>query len=210
MIGHRSVRDHWNLFEKKNGCLFYELEHEGEWHRLTKVLSKIYNDYPAIRKKNTSYLSSVIKWESDNVVREDRGLKIGRAKISPAIAMRGKYSRNAHYFEYMKRPDVLTPAAFVIRDDVNRYLEKSLSLELSFDPKTFEFTSSLRYGSLGAALVVEAVEFMAGHFEAKQCAVCGSWFRTGANQMRKDRIFCSAACKMRDYRSRKTSKQRRG
>jgi hypothetical protein len=119
-----------------------------------------------------------------------------------AIAMRGKYDSNAHYFKYMKRPDLFTPAAFVLRDDINRYLEKSISLQASFDPKTLEFSSSLQYGSLGAALVAEALEFMAGHFEARQCAVCGSWFRIGSDQMRRDRQFCSAACKMRDYRAR--------
>jgi hypothetical protein len=182
--------------------------HEGEWHHLKNVLSKIYDDYPAIKRRDSTYLSKVIKWDSDNVVREDRGLKVGRTKILPAIAMRGEESSyNAHYFQYMKRPDVFAPAAFSLRDRVNSYLEKSLSLEISFDPKSLEFASSIRYSSLGAALVAEAVEFMAGHFAAQQCKVCGSWFRIGADQMRKDRIFCSAACKMRDYRARKSTRR---
>src|SRR5262249_38860357 len=180
----------------------YDVEYEGECHHLTKVLSRIYNDYPAIMKRDSEYLSEIIKWESESIVREDRGLKLAGTPIQLAIAMRGdstSCSYNAAYFEHMKYPDLFTPAAFALRDDVNGYLDKALSLELSFDPKTLEFTSSLRYGSLGAALVAEAVEFMAGHFEARQCAVCGSWFRIGADQMRRDRIFCSNACKMRDY-----------
>src|SRR5262249_19437945 len=152
----------------------YEVEHEGEWHHLTKVLSRIYYDYVAIKGRDSVYLSKVMKWESDNVVREDRGLRILEAKIRPSIAMRGRYQHNAHYFEHMKRPDVFTPAAFSLRDTVNSYLEKSLSLEVSFDRKSLEFTSSLRYGSLGAALVAEAIEFMIGHFAARQCKVCGS------------------------------------
>jgi hypothetical protein len=120
--------------------------------------------------------------------------------------MRGKYSLNAHYFEHMKRPDVLVPAAIALKDAIDSYMKDALSLEVSFDPKALNFATTLAYGSFGAALVAEAVEFMAGHFEAKQCAVCGSWFRMGTGQMRRDRLFCSAACKMRDYRTRKSSK----
>jgi hypothetical protein len=201
MIGREPLLDRWHLFGNDFVC---EVEPEGEWHHLTKVLSNIYYDHPAIESRDVSYLSKIIKWESDDVVREDRGMKLGSARVQTAIAMRGKYSRNAHYFKYMRRPDVFTPAAFALRDRVNSYLEKSVSLEVSFDPKTLKFCSSLRYGSLGAALVAEAIEFMAGHFEARQCTVCGSWFRIGTNQMRKDRKFCSAACKMRDYRARKS------
>jgi hypothetical protein len=179
-----------------------DVEHEGEWHHLRNVLSKIYQDYPAIKKRDSKYLSTVIEWESDDVVRENRGPTIGRTKLQPAIAMRGKYSHNVSYFEHMKKPDVFVPTAFALRDVINRYMEGSLSLKVSFDPRTLEFMSSLSYGSLGAALIAEAVEFMAGHFEARQCTVCGSWFRMGAGQMRRDRLFCSAACKMRDYRKR--------
>jgi hypothetical protein len=54
-----------------------------------------------------------------------------------------------------------------VGDSVSSYLGKSLSLEVSFDPKTLEFSTSLRYDSFGAALVAEAIEFMVGHFEAR-------------------------------------------
>jgi hypothetical protein len=185
---------------------YISVKHEDEWHHLRNVLSQIYEDYPAIKKRDSRSLSKVIIWDSDDVVREDRGTKSDRTRIRPAIAMRGKYPVNAPYFEHMKRPDVIVPAAFALRDAINRYMEHSLSLRVSFDPKTLNFATSLSYGSLGAALIAEAVEFMAGHFEARQCAVCGSWFRMGTGQMRRDRLFCSAACKMRDYRTRKSSK----
>jgi hypothetical protein len=205
MIGRRPSVDQWHMSGKDDRWFICEVEHEGEWHHLRSVLSKIYQDYPAIKKRDSKYLSTVIEWESDDVVRENRGLRIGRTKLRRAIAIRGKHSHNASYFEHMKRPDVFVPAAFALRDAINRYLEGSLSLEVSFNPGTLEFISLFSYGSLGAALIAEAVEFMAGHFEARQCTVCGSWFRMGAGQMRRDRLFCSAACKMRDYRKRSKS-----
>jgi len=200
MIGRASSADRWTMSGKDKRLFICDVEHEGDWHHLTKVLSQIYRNFPAIQKRNVDYLSKKIEWESDDVVRQNSG------SMRMAIAIRGKHSFNAHYFEHMRRPDVVVPAAFALRDAINSYLERSLSLNVDFDPTTLEFTSSLGYGSLGAALVAEAVEFMAGHFEAKQCSVCGSWFRMGAGQMRRDRVFCSAACKMRDYRSRKSPK----
>lgn len=200
MIGRARSTDRWSMSGKEKRRFICDVEHEGEWHHLTRVLSQIYRNFPAIQKRNVDYLSKKIEWESDDLVRQNAGF----TRI--AIAMRGKHFVNAHYFEHMRRPDVVVPAAFALRDAINRYLERSLSLNVDFDPKTLKFTSSLSYGSLGAALVAEAVEFMAGHFEAKQCSVCGSWFRMGAGQMRRDRVFCSAACKMRDYRSRKSLK----
>jgi hypothetical protein len=205
MIGHSPILHRWHMSAREKKWFIYDVEHEGEWHGLVNVLSQIYYDYAAIKKRDSKYLSKIIKWFSNNQVHEYRGIEVGGHKIQPSIAMRGKYQHNAHYFDHMKRPDVFVPAAFSLRDSVNRYLEKSLSLELSFDPASLEFTSSLRYGSLGAALVAEAIDFMAGHFDARQCEVCGSWFRIGADQMRRDRIFCSNACKMRDYRARKSS-----
>jgi hypothetical protein len=211
MIGRQSALDRWHLTGRGAGkdkrWFICEVEHEGEWHHLRNVLRRIYRYFPAIKKRDSKFLSKFITWDSDDVVREEQGPILGRANIRMAIAMRGKHGFKSHYFEHMKRPDLFVPAAFVLRDEINGYTEKALSLQTSFDLKTLEFSSSLRYGSLGAALVTEAVEFMAGHFEARQCAVCGSWFRVGTGQMRADRRFCSAACKMRDYRARK-SKQR--
>jgi predicted RNA-binding Zn ribbon-like protein len=116
--------------------------------------------------------------------------------------MRGKYKMNSHLFKHFKKPDVIGPAAFALSSFVNGYLKKAVSIELNVDPSSFEFKTTLQYQSLGAALVSEAIEFMAGHFEAKQCKVCGSWFRVGVSRNRRDRIFCSAACKMRDFRAR--------
>jgi hypothetical protein len=176
MLRHGQSLDRWHMSGKDAQPFICEVEHQGEWHHLRNVLSRIYYYYDAIKKGDSVYLSKFIKWKSDHVVREDRGIEILGAKTLPPIAMKGKFAHNVHYFEHMKRPDVLAPAAFALRDNVNRYLEKSLSLEISFDPKSFEFTSSLRYGSLGAALVAEAIEFMAGHFAAQQCKICGSWF----------------------------------
>jgi len=109
------------------------------------------------------------------------------------------------YYPAIKKRDSkrVTSAAFALRDGVNRYLRNALSIEIDFDMPDLNFNSSIRYSSFGAALIAEAVEFIAGRFEAKQCVVCGSWFRSGAAQRRRDRVFCSAACKMRDYRHRK-------
>ena len=204
LIGHTPVLDRWHLGGKEKRAFIANTDHEGEWHHLINVLVRIYEYYPAIRDRNSGFLSSRITWFSDDAVHEDRGQTALGMRLAPAIAMRGKHKKNAHYFENMSRPDVLVPAAIVLSDRVNQYLEKSLSLEISFDPKSLEFKSSLKYGSLGAAIVAEAAEFVAGRLEARECSVCGTWFRIGASHKRKDRIFCSAACKMRDYRARKS------
>jgi len=206
MIGHRAL-DHWYLTGRGVGkdkrWFICDVEHESEWHRLRNILRRVYHYFPAIKERGSKPLSRFITWDSDDVVREERGPLFGKTNLRMAIAIRGEQNFKSGYFNYMKRPDVFVPAAFVLRDEINSYMEKALSFQASFDPKTLKFSSSLRYGSFGAALVAEAVEFMAGHFEARQCTVCGSWFRVGTGQMRVDRRFCSAACKMRDYRSRK-------
>jgi hypothetical protein len=196
--------ENWHLAGRdKRWFMYQNVEHEGAWHHLRRTLFKIYNYYPAIKTKNSKYLSQFIHWESDDVVREDEGIYLGAHKLRPSIAMRGKIEMNAHLFNHFKKPDVIGPAAFALSNFVNRYLEKTVSIELNIDTSNFEFRPTLKYHSLGAALVSEAVEFMTGHFEAKQCKVCGSWFRVGVSRNRRDRIFCSAACKMRDFRARK-------
>lgn len=205
LIGRSPTLGRWFLSGKDKRTFIAETEHEGEWHHLRNVLFRVYEYYPAIQNRDFAFLKNFITWESDDIVREDIGLKVGGIKITPAIAMREKHGMNARYFEVMSKPDVFVPAAIAIKDYVNSYLEKSLSLEISFDPKTLQFISSLQFGSFGAALVAEAVELVAGRLEARACNVCGTWFRVGANHKRKDRIFCSPACKMRDYRARKSA-----
>ncbi|SEI19707.1 hypothetical protein [Tardiphaga sp. OK245] len=199
-----TAKERWFLTGRDPKVFMCTVEAEGEFHHLLNVLRRIYGYFPAIKAANTDYLSRFIEWESDDVVRETWGPRLGNVQTKPAIAIRGFSSEDDDALRAMKSPDLIAPAAISIRDHVNRYLKDSLSLEIDFDQKQQKFTSSLRYGSLGAALVAEAVEFMAGRFEAQQCKVCSSWFRIGHEQKRRDRIFCSSACKMRDYRSRKS------
>jgi hypothetical protein len=196
--------ERWHLAGRdKRWFVYQSILHEGEWHHLMRTLFKIYNYYPAIKSRDSKYLSQFIHWESDDVVREDEGIYLGKHKVLWPIAMRGQSEMNSHLFKHFKKPDVIGPAAFALSNIVNGYLKKAVSIELNVDAPNFEFKPTLQYQSLGAALVSEAVEFMTGHFEAKQCKVCGSWFRVGVSRNRRDRIFCSAACKMRDFRARK-------
>jgi hypothetical protein len=187
----------------KRQFMYQLASHAGEWHHLRRTLFKIYNYYPAIRARDSKYLSQFIFWESDDVVREDDGRYLGKHRIRLPIAMRGKSKMDSQLFDHFSKPDVIGPAAFALSKSVNSYLKRAASIELNVETSTWKLAPTLKYHSLGAALVSEAIEFMTGHFEAKQCKICGSWFRIGVSSNRRDRIFCSAACKMRDFRSRK-------
>jgi hypothetical protein len=106
----------------KRWFMYESAAHEGEWHHLRRTLFKIYNYYPAIKAQDTKYLSQFIHWESDDVVREDEGLYLGRHKLRWPIAMRGRTEVDSHLFNHFKRPDVIGPAAFALSKFVNRYL----------------------------------------------------------------------------------------
>ncbi|MEH2529131.1 hypothetical protein V1277_004493 [Bradyrhizobium sp. AZCC 1588] len=201
MLG--TEKERWHLTGRDPKIFMYSVESEGAFHHLVNVLLRIYQYFPAIQSKNSDYLRRFIEWDSNDVVRETWGPRLGATQTRPAIVMKGYSDIEDEALNWIKKPDLVGPAAFSIQDHVNRYLRDALSLEIEFDQRERKFTPSLRYGSLGAALVAEAVEFMTGRFEAKQCKICSLWFRTGHEQKRRDRIFCSAACKMRDYRSRR-------
>ncbi|HEX9211057.1 MAG TPA: hypothetical protein VF901_11140 [Bradyrhizobium sp.] len=198
----RTEKERWHLTGRDRRLFLYSVEAEGEFHHLCNVLWRIYNYYPAMRTGDADLLGRFIEWDSDDVVREKWGPVLGGIQTRPAIAMKGFTVEEDIAISRMNKSDLIAPAAFSIQDHVNRYLKDALSLEVTFDQQELKFTPSLRYGSLGAALVSEAVDFMTGRFEARQCKVCSSWFRIGHERMRQDRVFCSAACKMRDYRKR--------
>lgn len=203
-LSSRDDRDACYAAGRDKRQFMYQLaSHAGEWHHLRRTLFKIYNYYPAIRARDSKYLSQFVYWESDDVVREDEGIYLGKHKVRLPIAMRGRSEMDSDLFDHFSKPDVIGPAAYALSKSVNSYLKKAVSIELSVDAATWKFAPTLKYQSLGAALISEAIEFMTGHFEAKQCKVCGSWFRVGVSSNRRDRIFCSAACKMRDFRARK-------
>jgi hypothetical protein len=187
-----------HIFGREKRLFYYEAEHEGEWHYLRRVLGKIYGYSEALKKRDTKFLKNFIQWDSRGTVREDEGVSIGGHKIRLPI--------HSTYSEHFKKPDVFVPAASALRNTINRYFAQAISYEVDFDVESFEFSPTIRFSSLGAALVGEAMEFMVGHFEARQCNVCSTWFRVGETHRRRDRVYCSAACKMRDYRSRKSGK----
>jgi hypothetical protein len=203
MLG--TEKERWFLSGRDPRVFVCDVEAEGSFHHLLNVLRRIYDYFPAIQSKNSNHLSRFIEWDSEGIPREKWGPKIGNTVLTPAIAMKGYTNAENEALKQMRPPDLVYPAAFSIQEHVNRYLKDALSLEIGFDSTENKFTSSLRYGSFGAALVAEAVDFMAGRFGAQQCKVCSSWFRIGREQKRRDRIFCSAACKMRDYRYRKSA-----
>src|SRR6266545_8096684 len=144
LVGHRAPLDSWHLFGRDKRQFLYEVENEGEWHHLKRILFKIYNYHPAITKRDTKFLSKFIQWDSDNSVREDGGIFLGKNKIRMPVAMRGGTDYNSHYFEKLKHGDVVIPAAFALRDSVNRYLERALSVEIDFDLPNVNFSSNLR------------------------------------------------------------------
>jgi hypothetical protein len=90
---------------------------------------------------------------------------------------------------------------------VNRHIEHTIHPQLmgSGDPQTGRPHLYQCPRTILGGLWLQFAEAIAGGNEQRACKLCGRWFEisTGRNGSRKDRLFCSDACKSKDYRTRR-------
>jgi hypothetical protein len=98
--------------------------------------------------------------------------------------------------------DVLMPASFLVQRWVNRHLEGNASPQLRYDVRSGKRVIQIVPENLLAAMWLQFAQAIAGNRTYRACKECGRWFEISVegDGFRINRLFCSDACKSRDYR----------
>lgn len=104
------------------------------------------------------------------------------------------------------KSDLHKVALKILQNTTNEQLSGRLSANLSPQSDSGELVLSLRPTSLIGAIWLQFAQAVSNHTEFRRCTVCGSWMEISENASRRDKSYCSDACRMRAYRARKASK----
>lgn len=167
------------------------------WTRGIADLSIAYRLWELIKTGATSALSQYIKWRENSGVRFDLpGHRGGRW-----IAMR---ETNLDLLQTFRPGDLIGPAWHQLQYMVNEKLDGNVSGRLLWD------SSHTRLGlyqvpkDLISALWLQFARAIDGDREYVQCEECRNWFEVSSpDGGRKDKRFCSTACRARFWRKSK-------
>lgn len=100
---------------------------------------------------------------------------------------------------------VLLPASLQVQRQINAALEEWASPRVVYDLDIGRMVLRIVPKNLLGALWLQLADAVTGNKEYRSCIECGRWFGL-SNERRggtKRKVFCSSACKVRDYRRKK-------
>jgi hypothetical protein len=99
--------------------------------------------------------------------------------------------------------DLLTPARIFLAKWVTQSLKGAASPAMHYDKEYQRLNLQIVPQTLLAALWLQLARAIDTDKTYRRCKACPRWFEVSAGNSRTDRLFCSDACKSRDYRAKK-------
>jgi hypothetical protein len=131
-------------------------------------------------------------WELDNRAAEDP------AYVHEEIASKDRYP---DLYLQFKTYDVLGPAQLRIKQEVEKHLHERLSSRMIFTPGEAGMQWEVVPADLLSAMWLQFARSIHKGSKYRRCEMCDVWFELAPEIARTSRLFCSAACKSRDYRA---------
>ena len=98
--------------------------------------------------------------------------------------------------------DVTMPALFLVQRWINKHLKAKVNPHLLYNLDTGQQVLQVVPLTLLSATWLQFAQAIAGNREQRACKECGAWFEVSSRDDGRTarRLFCSDACKSRDYR----------
>jgi hypothetical protein len=105
-----------------------------------------------------------------------------------------------------REDDLLMPAQAIYQRVANEKLERHVSPQLRFEPRTGKPAIQIIPRNLLGALWLQFVRAVEGNYHYERC-ICGTLFAQSPEEKgyRTSRKFCTPACKAKNYRARKAA-----
>jgi hypothetical protein len=167
-------------------------EHITTWQRQIKLMSRAVRIWDLVQNRDSVQLNFMIEWEGNSVyLREEKDTLIA--------------SQETGQMHRFKKNDVYKPALFYLQVLINRQLEKQASSALLWDESGANLGLAIIPSSLIGALWLQLARTIDGNIAYQSCeAGCGHWIAIQPGKARKDKKYCSHACRQKAYRALKT------
>jgi hypothetical protein len=100
--------------------------------------------------------------------------------------------------------DVVLPALEHIRKEINDKLSENTTLRMLWHHDRDDVTCCAVPKNLLGAIWLQFAIAVETKTDFRSCAECQKWFEVTPGTGRKDKQFCSTACRVKNYRERKT------
>jgi hypothetical protein len=166
------------------------------------------------RKKKRADLSRHIRWtkgESNKkcVIYECRRDDYPKAYLPGDIhEIIASNDVHADWLNVLKPRDLFAPAFAFIETKVNQHLGADVSAQLLLDTKSKRLCLEVIPRSFSAFLWLQFGRAVAEGKEYSRCLTCRTYFEHSAETARTNRLFCSNACRSKNYRERQEKARR--
>ena len=176
---------------------------EGEpfsyWAREIDAMRQAAAMWDAVQERNAEALLGSIAWRDDGVY----FLRAG-TDDEPIST----HTVHPERLGWLRRGDLFEPAVLWLADRLNARLERSLPAIFQWSPeRPGELHLFYIPGSLIEAMWLQFAFAVDENRDYRKCLQCGTWFELAPDKARANRLFCSSACKSRNYRERKARAQ---
>lgn len=187
--------------------------HTGErlsvwWHEIVRF-RRVIELWELVTSRRVGGLKKYIRWDDDgervwytsNPKVNGKGDSFGPGDEFSVIASR---DIRPHLLERTQRGDLIQPTWFRLQQVINKALEERVSPRLLWD----EGELGLYHvpDSLLGLMWLQFGQAISGHKEYRKCSQCSTWFELQPGVGRKDKKYCSDACRAAAYRARKEAK----
>jgi hypothetical protein len=167
------------------------------WQAEITAMHRVLTLWNLLERGNEEGLRRYIRWEKDGKVVYESQSK--------------EWTLDGFSF---RSPDVVQPALTFIALEVNKRLSPSVVMEPEQEPPTCRVTPSLALltgnrlqiritpDNLLGALWWQCAQAIDGHRSYRRCDQCGTWFEVAPQAEKRNRLFCSDACRVKAYRLR--------
>lgn len=199
-----------------------------EWAVQISEMREAVSLWDLLRSRDGPGLSRFLRWEpagrgSDGVERPHAGWMYSSHPDVPRnvfLTPQRRFEAIIPKYQQVEitEADILTPASVLIQGWVNRHLERKAMPRLLHHRGLGTMVLMIVPSSLLSAMWLQLAHAIAGNKDYRACRECGNWFEVSRAEDARTarRMFCSDACKSRDYRrrrdeesSKKALKQRR-
>jgi hypothetical protein len=109
--------------------------------------------------------------------------------------------------DLFNRENPQIPAMFLLQRWINKNLKSQVSPRLVYHLGRGKQVLRFVPENLLGAMWLQFVQAIEGNKEYRPCKECGKWFEVSLDAFRTSRLFCSDACKSKEYRKRKQRAQ---
>jgi len=168
------------------------------WEEEIAAMRETLAVWDAVQCGDEAYFKRRVRWSNDKVTFE---IESGTRVLADASMLDWAYSL------MLLRYDYLRTARWLVQDIINEHLTGKVATRLLWNEERARSQMAVVPTSLASALWTQFALAVDAEKGFRRCSVCGKCFDVVDRAPGRQRIYCSARCRTRAYRDRKSESE---